>query len=79
MLGLNREEDREREAKAARKLELGYPVLLGMDEAFEAYWINGLPATLLIDRKGILRQRWSGYGKGMEEELAQAIEALLVK
>ena len=32
VLGLNEEEDREREARIARELELNYPVLLGMQQ-----------------------------------------------
>ena len=27
--------------------------------------ISGIPTTLIIDRKGRLVRRWSGYGEGM--------------
>jgi thiol-disulfide isomerase/thioredoxin len=38
--------------------------------------INGIPTTLIVDRKGKLVQRWSGYGEGMAKRaLDEALKA----
>jgi thiol-disulfide isomerase/thioredoxin len=38
--------------------------------------IRGIPTTLIVDRKGRLVQRWSGYGKGMAKRaLDEALKA----
>ncbi len=38
--------------------------------------ISGIPTTLIIDRKGRLVQRWSGYGEGMARRaLEDALKA----
>lgn len=34
--------------------------------------IRGIPTTLVIDRKGRLRERWSGYAPGRAEKALQA-------
>jgi hypothetical protein len=79
VLGLNQEEDVEREAEVARELELPWPVLLGMQPTFRDYWIAGIPDTILIDRNGVLRRRWVGFGECSIEEISAAIEKLLAE
>ena len=74
VLGINEEADRARETAAARELQFGYPVLLGMGKLCRDYWLQGFPYTVLIDRKGIVRARWSGFGAGMETIMARAVE-----
>ena len=79
VLGLNREADLELEAETARELELPWPVLLGMEAAFRDYWVDGIPDNVLIDRQGVVRQRFTGFGESSIEELAAAIEELLAE
>lgn len=45
--------------------------------ALEAFGeISGIPTTLIVDRKGRLVQRWSGYGEGMAKKaLDEALKA----
>jgi len=77
VLGINAEPDRARETAAARKLGLGYPVLLGMGKVCQDYMTEGFPYTVLIDRKGAVRARWGGFGEGMEATIARAVEEQL--
>ena len=77
VLGLAAEEDREREAKVARELELGYPMLLGMKEAYADYCVDGFPHTVLIDRDGIVRRRWTGFGEESAAAITSAVEEVL--
>ena len=79
ILGLNKEEDLDLEAATARELELPWPVLLEMKDAFAAYWVDGIPDNVLIARDGTLRERITGFGEGTTEDLAAAIEALLAE
>ena len=46
-------------------------------KALEAFGeISGIPTTLVVDRKGKLVQRWSGYGEGMARRaLDEALKA----
>jgi thiol-disulfide isomerase/thioredoxin len=37
----------------------------------------GYPTTLVLDRRGIIRGFWSGYGRGQEREMQALIEELL--
>jgi len=42
---------------------LSGPRWLGRRDPFGE--ISGIPTTLIVDRRGKLVQRWSGYGEGM--------------
>lgn len=41
------------------------------------YGVQGIPLTLALDRKGMIRLRKTGFSAGGEHELRGAIEALL--
>jgi len=76
VIGLNREKDRAAEAEFARRT-FTHPTLLGMEQTFLDYHVDGLPCTVLIDRRGVLRRTFEGFGEGTEEELAAAVRELL--
>lgn len=59
----------------AEKHEMSYPVGVSEDEREqELYGATGLPAVVLIDRKGVVRHSYgNGAGEGFEQLLAQCL------
>jgi thiol-disulfide isomerase/thioredoxin len=61
----------------AKELGLTLPLAVyhsGLDATFE---IKALPAVILVDRRGRVRQRWDGYREGLEEQIAETVAKLL--
>jgi thiol-disulfide isomerase/thioredoxin len=61
----------------AKELGLTLPLAVyhsGLDATFE---VKALPAVILVDRRGRVRQRWDGYREGLEEQIAETVERLL--
>lgn|GEM_PF-2826421 len=52
-------------------------MLLSNSEVESAYKVQGIPLTLIIDQKGMIRYRHTGFSPGQETELRGVIEALL--
>lgn len=52
---------------------VSYPILLGTNEVFKAYDVQGIPRTLFIDKKGAVRKVQVGYSP----ELVPVFEALV--
>lgn len=77
VVSMNREGNVAREAKFAREQRLKYPTLLAMGQTFSDYWCQGIPYTVLIDRDGIIRKRWEGFGPALPEEIERAVEQCL--
>jgi peroxiredoxin len=50
-----------------------YPILMGTNEIFKAYGVQGIPHTLFIDKKGKVRKTQVGYSP----ELVPVFEALV--
>jgi thiol-disulfide isomerase/thioredoxin len=42
-----------------------------------AVGFQGYPTTLVLDSKGLVRRVWSGYGPGLEKEIAETVDRLL--
>ena len=78
LLGINIDDDRRSATKMVRVLKVGFPVL--MDERKEVsrlYDVDAMPATLLIDRSGIVRYVHHGYRSGYEQSYVDEIRELL--
>ena len=43
----------------------------------DAYGVRAVPTTFIVDGEGIVRYAQVGYGSGMQEVLAQELDALL--
>ena len=52
-------------------------IVLSDGKVEDSYGVQGIPLTLALDRKGMIRLRKTGFGSGGENELRGAIEALL--
>jgi thiol-disulfide isomerase/thioredoxin len=45
--------------------------------AIAADWDGGMPATVILDRQGIIRGVWNGYVSGDEKGMAKLVDKLL--
>ncbi|MEB3299885.1 MAG: TlpA disulfide reductase family protein [Candidatus Sericytochromatia bacterium] len=71
-----------KEFGAREKVRFNYPLLVGNEDVARGFGgIRGIPTTFLLDRKGVIRQRWIGPpGEEHAEILAnfhKAIKPLL--
>jgi peroxiredoxin len=60
--------------------EKGWTMPVALDptaQAGQAYGVSGIPHTVIIDKKGIVRHVHSGFMPGMDIQLKSEIEALL--
>lgn len=65
-------------SKTAAALELSYPVL--HDAALEVsqlYEVSTMPASVLIDRDGVIRDVIEGYGRRQDADVLERVRALL--
>jgi peroxiredoxin len=71
LLAVGLDGDRQRIAGAAEALGARYPVLHDSDgEVGRVYDVESLPYLVLIDRDGIVRGRFEGFGRGEQPYLA---------
>lgn len=78
LLGVNIDEDPQAAKALAAKLGLKFPVLFDADKkVVGAYDLNAMPATVLIDRDGRVRQLHRGYREGVEATYEQQLRDLL--
>ena len=55
-----------------------YTVLLDPEQATQGPWaVRGLPTTVLLDRSGQVRKRWTGYDPALKIEIEKEIATLL--
>ncbi|MCZ6826312.1 MAG: TlpA disulfide reductase family protein [Gammaproteobacteria bacterium] len=78
LLGINIDDDHRSAAKMVRVLGVGFPVLLDeRKDVSRLYDVDAMPATLLIDRSGIVRFVHHGYRSGYEQSYVDEIRELL--
>jgi len=78
LLGVNIDDDPRAAADLASKLGLHFPVLLDTDKRVSrVYDMSAMPATLLIDRDGRVRQIYRGYRDGVEHSYEEQVRSLL--
>lgn len=66
--------------KAAADLAMLYPVAADADnETAKAYGVNALPTMFVIDKKGVIREIFVGYGPGHAEAVEKLVTTLLAE
>lgn len=72
--------DRGEAAATATELGLGFPILLDeRQDASRAWDLSRLPATLVIDREGVVRYYHQGFDDATGALLAQQVNELLAE
>jgi thiol-disulfide isomerase/thioredoxin len=78
VIGVNVAEGRLRARTAARRMGIGFPVLLDDDSAvFDGWGGVGLPTTFLLDRDGVVRHVGRGVFDWDGPEIRALIDALI--
>ncbi len=78
MLGVNVDNDPQVARALVGRMGLTFPVLLDTDKkVVGTYDLNAMPATVLIDRDGQVRNVYRGYKDGAEVIYEQHVRALL--
>ena len=60
-----------------KKIPTQSTILLTEKDTDKSYGVNGIPATFIIDQKGMVRFTHVGFGPGGEKDLMQKIDKLL--
>jgi hypothetical protein len=74
---VNIDSDRFRVAPFLKKNPNTATVLMSDGKVEDSYGVQGIPLTLILDRKGMIRYRKIGFSAEGESELRGAIDALL--
>ncbi|MBL0150728.1 MAG: TlpA family protein disulfide reductase [Ideonella sp.] len=78
LVGVNIDDDPRLAAEVVTRYQLRFPVLLDTDKAVvKRYDLGAMPATVLIDRDGRVRQLHRGYREGLELTYDQQIRELI--
>ncbi len=78
LMSINLDEDQQRAEEFARTLKISYPVLVdSKKEVAKAFQVGTMPATILIDRSGVIRYVSDGYKAGYEKRYTDKLRELL--
>jgi peroxiredoxin len=78
LLSVNLDEDESRAEEFARTLKISYPVLIdAKKEVAKAFQVGTMPATVLVDRSGVIRYVSDGYKSGYEKRYTDKLRELL--
>lgn len=67
-------------ARLSPQLGINYPVLVDEDRtAAQKYGVQGIPRTIMIDKKGRIAFDHTGFAPGMEAELEADIQTLIAE
>ncbi len=78
LLGINLDQTPELSKKLLKNIKVTFPVLYDPENKIsEAYNVEAMPSTFLIDRNGNWRMLHKGYESGYEDEYAEQIKQLL--
>ena len=78
VLGINVEQDPEAALSMLRQIPVNFPVLLDTDSnVSELYNVDAMPATVLVDREGVIRFMHRGYKPGYELHYEEQLKQLV--
>ncbi|MRR05525.1 MAG: TlpA family protein disulfide reductase [Deltaproteobacteria bacterium] len=82
ILGLNPGvggDDLERVRKYIRQEQINYPVAFVDDDILIDYGVQPIPAIYIIDKKGVLVEKYVGFNPAIEESMEKTIRTLLAQ
>ena len=80
LIGVNVEPDVKDAESFIAKTPVSFPIAFDKDSAAsKLYRVSGMPTTVLIDRKGVLRWVHRSYAPGDENEYLNQVRAMLLE
>jgi peroxiredoxin len=82
ILGLNPGvggDDLERVRKYIRQEQINYPVAFVDDDILIDYGVQPIPAIYIIDKKGVLVEKYVGFNPDIEQSMEKTIKTLLAQ
>lgn len=77
ILGINMGEAKNEVEKFLKKNKMNYKVLLGDNMVASQFSIRGIPAFFIIDRDGVVYNKFVGFAPGSQIEWKKSIEEIL--
>jgi peroxiredoxin len=78
VLGVNVEGKRDKAMKIAKKVNVSFPLLIDQEQQVsEAYGVDAMPFTVLVDRDGRVAYIHRGYKPGEEAKYVDKLKELL--
>jgi thiol-disulfide isomerase/thioredoxin len=78
LIGVNVEPDSAAAAAWLKATPVSFPILFDVDsKVSKLYEVQGMPNTVILDRKGVVRYIHRGYSPGAENEYLDQIRALI--
>jgi thiol-disulfide isomerase/thioredoxin len=62
--------------KFVKSMDIPYPIVVAPDDVVKSYRVNSLPATILIDKEGNIRERIAGFNSTIVQELTRKVAEL---
>ena len=59
-----------------KSMDIPYPIVVAPDDVVRSYRVTSLPATILIDKEGNLRERIAGFSDTIAQELTRKVADL---
>jgi peroxiredoxin len=80
MLAISLDREQDQVSEAAARIGVGFPALHDVGgNVGEQYDVSNLPYVILIDRDGTIRDEYTGYRRGQEEQYLQRARELLAE
>jgi peroxiredoxin len=82
ILGLNPGvggDDLQQVRKFIREEHINYPVAFAEDDMLIDYAVQPIPAIFIIDKKGVLVEKYVGYNPAIQESMEKTIKTLLAQ
>ena len=59
-----------------RSVDIPYPIIMTPDNVARQYGVTGLPTTILIDKKGKIREKIVGFSKSIVQHMVDRVDEL---
>ncbi len=63
--------------KFVKSMDIPYPIVVAPDDVVKSYRVNSIPATILIDKEGNIRERITGFNSTIAQELTGKVTELI--
>lgn len=78
-MSTDKEGDVEMVRRFVKTMAIPYPIIMTPDDVSRKYKVTGLPTTVLIDRKGKIRERWVGFNSAIQKQIVLKVEELIAE